>query len=235
MVEEEQTHPSWGMVVFNRTSGNPGKLFGSQLEQNGHFISLRIKRAFRKSGHGRDWYRGGETIVDVWLSAAQFAELLTTMNVGDGVPCTLRQVNREEMPRMPEDEKTEQDRVRNEFVKRTIEVNRDIIQCVKDATEMLNKPTIGKADRKTLATLLSRITCELEHNQPFYVSCFQEAAEKVVVHAKAEVDALVTHVVTTAGVAALRLQAADDKLDTAPERVIASGDLTTLDAGKADK
>ena len=101
-----ESHPAWGMVEFSRVEhGGPCRLFGSSLTNHGTTIILRVWEASRKHDCGQDWYHGSirKELIAVEMSAAQFAGLLTTMNVGNGVPCTIRHVQGVQRPEVPPD------------------------------------------------------------------------------------------------------------------------------------
>ena len=84
-----EKHPSFGMVGFSRISCGNQRLFGSSIEHD-TMIALRVHTAYRTESFGYEHVYADEDIVEVMLSPAQFSELLTTMNIGDGVPCTIR-------------------------------------------------------------------------------------------------------------------------------------------------
>ena len=89
MNKEREKDKSWGMVGFYRNYGSGRELFGSDVT-NHNTIRLTVKHAIKHRELGRDWTMGDDIICEVELSALQFAELLTNMNMGDGVPCTIR-------------------------------------------------------------------------------------------------------------------------------------------------
>lgn len=97
-----ERHESYGQVSFNRISCTPPlDLYGSNLK-HGNIISLSIRRSTKNRNLNRDTYYGGEEIVEVKLSSAQFAELLTSLNVGSGVPCTISHIFYNPMAECPE-------------------------------------------------------------------------------------------------------------------------------------
>ena len=73
--KDRVTHPAFGMARFSRVSGD-NRLYGSAVRHQ-HFISLCIMRGSYQHDLGRDWYHGGEELIEVFLSASQFAEMLT--------------------------------------------------------------------------------------------------------------------------------------------------------------
>ena len=92
-----ETSPAYGMLSFSRVSGGDPNLFGSSVEHD-HKISLVLKRGEVSRDLNSDWYMGNETLFEVEMSYSQFAELISSMNVGDGVPVTIRHVKGEETP-----------------------------------------------------------------------------------------------------------------------------------------
>ena len=202
---EIDTHPSYGVVGFYRTQGDPGKMFGSALPQHGHFVSLKIRRAVREFDGPSEWVFGKKELVEVWLSAAQFADLLTTMNVGSGVPCTLRYAEGEPMPMPPDTSQTEAEQINTGFAHRMAEFASELRGRVADARKvLLAKGTLTVGKRKEVFETLEWLDREVRNNIPFVLSRFQEAVEKTVSHAKAEVDAMVTTSVQQAGLKALQ-------------------------------
>lgn len=95
--ETVETHESYGMVGLSRFTCGGGKgmnLFGSSIQ---HYsgMTLTIREAVKRRNLNREWYGGRRIIAEVTLSPAQFAEMIMTPNVGDGVPCTINFVTGE--------------------------------------------------------------------------------------------------------------------------------------------
>ena len=82
-------HPSFGMLSFNRTHGGHSNLFGSSIQHN-DTIHMVLKEGVVIRGLNDDRYVGEDEILEVEMSQSQFAELITSMNVGTGTPCTIK-------------------------------------------------------------------------------------------------------------------------------------------------
>lgn len=203
--EEREDHPSYGMIGFYRTTGNPGRLFGSPLKTHDHYVTLRVSKGTRIHSLGHDRFHGGlrGEIIEVIMSAGQFSELLTTMNVGSGVPCTIQYLLGERVPSPPEDAELEVEKVRKGFKKDMEQVVAKIKEDKKELAALLEKKTLTKADKEKIMWMLGRVEQHVESNAPFMVSQFEEAAEKVVKHSKAEIDAFITHNVVAEGLRAI--------------------------------
>lgn len=205
--KEYKGHPAYGMVRFSRVhGGGKHRLFGSALAEHHTYITLTVMKGERAHDHGQDWYYAGQPLIEVELSSAQFAELLTSMNVGSGVPCTVRQVQDKRVAPLP-DEPVEVERVRDSFKEKMQGLTAQL-QSLTDKAEALLKKAPTAEERKEAAGLLRRIIQEVSQNAPFMLSQFQEASEKISTAAKAEVDAFLTHAAVQLGVKALREQAA---------------------------
>jgi len=199
----KDTHPAYGAAVFSRAQGHPGKLFGSNLKTHNSFVILTIKEAEQYHDEGRDWIHPRKELARVYFSAAQFAQLITTMNVGDGTPCTIKYMNGE-IPEAPDNE-TEHERCYDGFEEKVHEIHADVEANVKELQEMLDtKPTITKTDRAKISELLRTIQREMKLNIPYHIEAFQEAVEKTTQQAKAEIDATFTTAIQKAGVKAIR-------------------------------
>jgi hypothetical protein len=204
--EELETHPAYGQVGISRVSGQ-AKLYGSALDHHQSFIRLEIRHSERRHSLHRDWHFGKDVIVEVNLSHAQFAEMITTPNVGTGVPCTLSFHSSKPGPGMvppiAESMQTEAEKVVEGFREGQVEVVEKLRGRVDEAQAVLDKKSINKGDRELLRGVLDFVMREVESNRPFAVSQFQEAAEKVVTQGKAEIEAFTTMAVQNLGLSKL--------------------------------
>lgn len=210
--EVRETHESYGLVQFSRRGGHPGRLFGSSLKVHESFVTLAIKKAVLIREQGYDRYHGSMRgdIIEVDLSAAQFAELLTTMNIGSGVPCTVRSVGSKTME-APPDIPLEAEQVRNEF--RT-DVRRHVAELPKAMAAIeaiLEKKVLSQADRVAIRRACIDLFRLYMDKAPFLLDMFEEATEKLMQHARAEIDACLQHLVTSTGLRVLQEKAAQDK------------------------
>jgi hypothetical protein len=205
-MDNEKTfdHPSYGMVQFSRRSGNP-KLFASALETHQHYVTLSVRKCQLIRGDHGDRYFGSirGDLIEVDLSAAQFAELLTTMNVGMGVPCTIGYVQGQRIE-SPPDIPTEAQSVRDGFKESLGEFAKGLKSKAKTVRTILEKKTLNKDDRAVVGGVIDSVIREMTDKAPFIVDMFREATERVMTAAKAEADAWLTTVVHRAGIKALQ-------------------------------
>lgn len=196
----EEEHPSYGLISLSRVSGTK-TLFGSDVEPMA-FIRLEIKNGVRGTNNlGLEYYRAlrNHPIVSVDLSHAQFAELITTMNSGDGVPCTIARLGHTpvESPPMA---KSEGRRLREAFledVKGTIAALKSSRGVIR---EMLGKKTLNRSDKAAIDRAITDVIRVFDDRAPFILGLFQEAMEKMAQKTKTEVEAFAQHALTRAGI-----------------------------------
>jgi len=190
--------------VSRCTGGGKRRMFGSSIRDHMSFITLEVKEGKRQHMLSQDWYSaaGGRLLLELHLSNAQFAELITTMNMGDGVPCTIRYLDGRKMEDPP-DEETEVEKVQTGFKQDARKLAQKLDGFREEVRKLFEKKTIGKQDREEILKQIGLFIQEVHSDFPFVLQQFEEATERVVGAAKAEVDAFMTHAVTAAGVEAL--------------------------------
>ena len=199
---QSETHPSYGMLQISRIHGYTGSLFGSSV-QNHNSIRLSIHPGKVDRHLNQDRYDADSTaLVEIEMSPAQFAEAITTLNCGPGVPCTIRYLNGKTVEECPAIHKREQ--IKNEFdgeMRRLAERFKDGVSRVQELMKS-GKP-LSKAQREEVYWLVEKLHQDLNSNIPFIHDQFNEAMDKTVAEAKSEVDAFITHAVVSTGLAAL--------------------------------
>lgn len=201
MIENKEVHESYGMVGFSRTTCRPGvNLFGSAIK-HANIITLRIKRATKERSLHEDRYYGGESLIEVAMSQNQFAEAITAMNVGDGVPCTIQRIGRTGIEDCPEE--TVRQVFEQEFKEHCTEITEAAVGLISKAERMLEQKTVRKSELKELIVVLRRLSTELNSNLPFVNSQFNEAMDKIVTDGKSTVEAYILHRLTELGSKAL--------------------------------
>jgi hypothetical protein len=199
--EPEDEHESFGVAGFYRRTGGNYNLFGSSIK-HGQTIALTIKRATRRRHLSNDWIHGKGQLIEVVFSPNQFAQLLTSMNVGDGVPCTIQYVGGKRMADCPS---TEQRAMFEQEFKENVEKLTEKAEIhLKEITEVLTaKAPINKAERSAIIGKLNTLVHILTDSIPFVQSQFNEAMDKTVTEARAEVEAFVDNKIRALGIEAL--------------------------------
>lgn len=207
---ETKTHPSYGMARFDRVQGNPGKLFGSVAPNQGSFIRLTICAGELVHSHGQDRYFQdiGRCHINVDFSAAQFAELLTNLNYGNGVPCTVRMVNNEYVENPPDNFDTEIDRIRSGYKAESGAMEARIKDSVKEIKKIAS--TLSPARKSELSIALEQLTRVLLSDRDWALRSVEDAADRVVAASKAEIEAFLTHTILQAGLQSLLQKEGDE-------------------------
>lgn len=202
--EFERAHPSYGLITISRMTGGSGakRLFGSPLARHYGTIRLSIGSATWVHGLHHDRYHGGlrGEHIEIEMSAAQFADMITSLNVGCGTPCTVRYIGGEAVPDPP-DHATEAEHIRDNF-ENSLDKYKEKARTYRKKIEGLTSKLSEKA-RNEIRIALDVIEDQLASNVPFVVQQFQEATTKVATAAKAEVEAFVSHAIRAAGLDAI--------------------------------
>jgi len=196
-----ESHPAYGVASFSRMSCTPGeRLYGSSLPRHSTVISLTVCRSERRTKYHHDSFFERERLLQVEFSPVQFAELITSMNFGGGVPCTICWADGKHMPDIPEDEETLVERVNDDWGKELADLREAADALAKRASETLTKSPVPSQERKDLLHDIQMMAQRVHSNFPFLMESFGRAASQVVAAAKAEVDATVTHAVQITGI-----------------------------------
>lgn len=201
--EQKFTHESYGMIAVNRLSGTRGvPLFGSALESNPSLIQLTVTHGTRYHSLGHDSYSGNGEIIRLWMTPAQYAEMISNPNCGPGVPCTIRHIQLRQMewpPEVPDEGKL----VRERFKLKT----QELLEKARDGSEqlkaILSTTRLSQKLKDEIQGTYERSVRFLWDAAPFLVESFQDAVQRTVTEAKQEIDAFMLHAQQVAGVQAL--------------------------------
>lgn len=202
ITDKTMSHPSFGMIGFSRVSRNLTPLFGSNI-QHQNTITLKIHTAELNRHLNNDWFHAKRNLIEIELSGSQYAELITSMNMGDGVPCTIREFNGQSYPDPPYENPI--DIFQREFEAKIKNLGKEVKSVVEDSLKMLKeKQTINKSDREFISQSIQRLIQEISSNIPFVSQQFNESMEKTVSQAKTEIETFVTNRITSLGIDAAK-------------------------------
>jgi hypothetical protein len=202
-MKEFETHDSWGMVGIYHQQHNGRQLFGSDVT-NCNTLCLRIKTARCSRELGRDWIMGDKTLIEITLSANQFADLLTNANVGDGVPCTIEYVMGkgliEYQPQKPKLEIIEEER--DALAEKALS---DINSSIAIVKELIEKKKLSKTMGEELLFNMNRALSSLAGGgKEFYKKQAKREVENMVVEAKRQVQSYVDNKIYSTGLQMLK-------------------------------
>ena len=188
MSENREKHPSYGMLQFCRSTGSPKNLFGSSIQHKDTIRMYLREGSVERSLH-TDFYMGDELIAEIQMSQAQFAEAITSMNMGSGVPVTIRWLRNEgQIPDCPFVDKRKM--FEDEFEQHVNETNEGVVDLINEIETLFsNKKSLTKADRETILSKLNILRNDIGSNTSFIYRQFNEQMEKTTVEAKGEIEA----------------------------------------------
>lgn len=206
-------HPAFGQIVASRVQGTRS-LYGSDFLHR-HFVTITISRSQLCRDLSHDWHFGGQDLIEVHLSEAQWATFVSSMNVGSGVPCTIDHVGGEDAPGIPL--RRNVDVVENEL-RQTIDDMRKAVDDVAAQMESDIGQSLSGAKRTKLLAGLTRLRRLVDDHVPFMAKSFRKTMETTVEKAKIEVNAYAESVIVRSGIAALRGGAADPPIQISDGR-----------------
>jgi hypothetical protein len=199
-----EKHESYGLISISRVSGGR-RLFGSSV-QHQHFFQLRIYRGQRESGEWGEHFRtdGRVPIVEVHLSPAQFVEMITTMNMGEGGPCTISNVEGIYMETTPQDAGSELKLMAEIFEERLVDTVDSMRAKLKELDKLLEKKSFTKEDKANIRNILNAGVRVMADNAPHTLKVFGEHTEKMVAKGKLEVESFVMLAIQKAGIKSIK-------------------------------
>lgn len=217
--DTERRHESYALISVSRCQGSGHRLFGSEFKHS-HTIRMEISTAIEYRSLSSSHYHDDKRLVEIYMTEGQFAQMISTLNVGNGTPCTLNYFNGKMMGDPPETE-TEQELGRKEFADRFKRMEGDIRELAGEMEQIISDgKSVGKLKAKALVELATRMADQFRSNTMFAHEQFEEATNKVIVTAKTEVEAFLNEALRKTGLNSLSEQAG---------KVI---DLTGLDVTK---
>lgn len=185
-----ETHPAYGMIQACRITGGMGQLHGSAFETGG-CVRIRVSTGHVDRSLSNYWHRSDAELVEVDLSEAQWGTFTSSLNVGDGHPCTLRRVLGVDLPRVV-GRRHEREVVEEEFRKMTAAVVEKVDAQRALAEKALAHKSVPKAVRESVLATFEAFRRYLTDSLPFVVDQFGEAAERTTQEAMSELAARVT-------------------------------------------
>jgi hypothetical protein len=196
--KKEIRHPSFGVINISRgVCSQKMNLFGSSIQQR-TYIQLEIHKAVLTRNFTRDWIMAdGLPIISVYLSPSQFADAITSLNQGEGTPCTITFVDGHEV----KEPHLESKRVQfdTEFEETMKEVTDSTSEFYTKIEAILSKPSIGKRARELIMKQIDALKMQIESSIPFIKREFTGQMDKTVVEAKNEISAFLEDKIKTLG------------------------------------
>lgn len=200
----KETHPCYGMIGLNRQTHPGGTvLFGSSIPHSNVF-SLSIRPAAKYRSLNSDRYFGDRNAhIEVLISGTQLIDLITSPNMGDGIPCTIHRLNGEKIDECPDT--NQRKKYEDEFDATIKDATQQALDLEVQIAELLErKGTIKKAEKEELRRMVGAVVSKLRSTIPFIQSQFNEAMDDTVTEAKGEVEAFFSAKIEALGLESLR-------------------------------
>ena len=215
-LKEKKQHPSYGMIRFARSSigGSGTALFGSSIMHN-NVIRLSISKGMMEREGNEDWFLAGtdinDMIVEVEMSYTQFAEAITSLNIGEGIPVTITKVNGTFVEPCPYSD-------RQKVMRREVdEATRDLVRQLEKRSEEIEKlldekRVLSREDRRNIVSTLKNVRQELKSNIPYLQKLFAEQMDKTVTEAKGEFETYLQNKMNSIALAAISEQMKQEEI-----------------------
>lgn len=198
-------HPAFGKVVLSHPVGNV-TLFGSDVAHHGS-MRISLYRAHLDRHLNSDFIHDDGMICEFDLSAAQFAQFITSQGSGSGTPCTLSYgpgVD-SKLVNYPSIEKIESkmDMHRREVLESASKQINKIKEGFDAVNALMDAPSISK---KSLKEALFNLKCMIDNtpsNMAHTVSSAEKALDKAVSDAKIEIESYVAITTQRLGIQSL--------------------------------
>lgn len=204
--DSSDKHPAFGLASFSRQSIGGVKnhrLFGSSIDSF-HTIRFTVSEAEVYHRLGADHFHDHREIIEIEMTENQFAQLMTTMNSGPGVPVTIRHLNGKKTPPLP-DIPVEATKIRDKFRDDMEKWTTQLRTTTVEIEALLNKKgALTQVEKARVIQLTSNLVSEMQGHTTFLVDQFNESVDGVLVQAKAEIEGFINAAVQRTGLEQLR-------------------------------
>ena len=191
------THPAFAQISASRVTGNT-YLYGSDFQYHNYVtVQIKLSELHRRNESGRDWAYGHKEILEVALSEAQWATFVSTMNVGDGVQCTLERKDGLLVPGLPPPES--QAEAGRKHLGSTLSELRD--QLHELAAEL--DGAVAKTKAADIKRRMGWLADNMVSNTEYTAKVFDRHMENTIEKAKIEINAYATNTIQRADIEAL--------------------------------
>lgn len=198
---EPERHESYGVVQVSRVSGHAA-LFGSPFRHM-HYMKLSIGRSSRQRNLGRDWHFGsirGE-LIEINMSEAQWARMVSSAGLGGGTPCTLNYVGGQKQQECPEQQEVE--RFHADIDKSTEKALEFMTDAIAKLKALADDKSPTKEKRKAALDAVESAQKKLTDSAPWVAKQLRERMDTIVQEGKTEIEAFAHNTLIEGGIAKL--------------------------------
>jgi len=199
MKEGRLTHPSFGLISWNRTFSNGKKdLFGSSIEHS-NSIFLKISQGEVIRNLNKDYYHPSKPFIEIELSPNQFSDFITSPNSGPGIPCTIRYTEKDGYV-----EGQEISHKRKQFENEFSQELKGIASNFEKLENYVTSLTTSSKVKKELQSKIFEVKRIIDDNIPFIQKSFNEQLDNTITEAKSSVESFVEQKIRQTGLEALK-------------------------------
>ncbi len=198
-----ERHESYGVIHISRVQGSSRRLFGSSVK-HGHFFTMTISRAERHADSFGESFYETTRICEIYMSAAQFVDAMTTMNQGAGIPVTISRVEGVPMDPVPESAGSELKVVADNVGEGLRAVGKLFKDAEKELDGLLDKKALNKDDKQRIREAVYRARRLFDDSAPYAAKVMGEVTERMVAKGRAEVDSFLRLALEHAGIKSIR-------------------------------
>ena len=163
--EKIYEHPSFGMLRFSRINGRSGYLFGSEIQAD-NYVQLELSNGEMKRDLTDDRFYAKKNLFRVKMSPNQFAELITTLNYGSGVPCTIEFIGKD-IIKQCDTIKSRKTQTQEQFKQRLANFMVEMNHQYSDIQKIISSGNLSKENKKKLIWFYEKVQQEIKSNIPF--------------------------------------------------------------------
>lgn len=198
-MKNREFHDSFGVLKFSRIHrGGNTQLFGSSIKHSDTII-MTVSTASVERELNQDWVTDEDKILECEMSYSQFAEAITSMNIGVGTPVTLRSTQL--IPHIEScDFVGKRTQFEEEFKRNMRKQNETVDTLINSVSNIFDaKKPLNKSDRENILNLLNKLQMAVGCNQEFIFTQFNRQMDKTVNEAKGEIEAFMQNKINAIG------------------------------------
>lgn len=183
--EKYKHHESMGMIGVSRISGYNDCMHGTDVPHSG-WLELTIYKGTVKRGLHQEWYSEDGQYVRVQLTHSQFSEMISNMNCGNGVPCTVKSLMGKRMESPKQIDRTGQ--FSHEFKEDMKHVASEMDEVIKMMEDLYGKSGGTKKEKEAILGKLRMTKQHIGSNMPFVEKQFGRCITKAQDDAKRNIE-----------------------------------------------
>lgn len=191
------SHPAFAQIRASRISGTT-HLYGSDFNHQ-YYVRVSISPSQLHRSLSEDNAMASlQTLIEVDMSEAQWAQFVSSMNTGGGTQATLRKLKDEDIPDLPRPKRTD-----DQFKAEAARACERAFEAVGELEAMIAAAKLSEKAKAELSNKAHQVTRRLNESLPFVLKQFGEHMETTVEKAKTEINAYVVATAMRTGLAAL--------------------------------